>query len=78
MAEITRTVRDLAAEVRLGPDDGMPTDCVANLDNLNQLEKADLGDRICVLSRRRMHDIETALHRALGMAVPCRVGIDES
>jgi mRNA interferase MazF len=76
VAEITRTVRDLDAEVRLGPDDGMPDHCVANMDNLTQLKTRRLGDRICVLSRRRMGDIELALHRALGMALPCRVGAE--
>jgi hypothetical protein len=51
---------------------------VANLDNLMQIRKGDLAERICVLSRRRMRDIELALHRALGMALPCHVGAEDT
>lgn len=76
VAEISRTVRDLDAEVRLGPDDGMPDYCVANLDNLAPLPKSALAKRICVLSRVRMGEVEIALHLSLGMAVPCTVGAD--
>jgi mRNA interferase MazF len=74
VAEITRTVRDLDAEVHLGPEDGMPDYCVANLDNLAAVPKAALEERICALSRRRMGEVELAIHRALGLAVPCTVG----
>ena len=76
VAEITRTVRDLDAEVRLGPEDGMSDYCVANLDNLAALPKGTLDERICTLSRRRMAEVELAVHHALGIAVPCTVGAE--
>ena len=34
VAPITRTVRDIASEVRLGPDHGLPEEGVASCDNL--------------------------------------------
>ncbi|MGH9029379.1 MAG: type II toxin-antitoxin system PemK/MazF family toxin [Acidimicrobiales bacterium] len=74
VALVTRTVRDLDAEVRLGPHDGMPNYCVVNLDNLATISKGQLDKRVCVLSRGRMDEVEIAVHRALGMPVPCRVG----
>jgi mRNA-degrading endonuclease toxin of MazEF toxin-antitoxin module len=74
VAEITRTVRDLDAEVHLGPEDGMTDYCVANLDNLAAVPKTALDERICALSRHRMGEVELAIHRALGLAVPCAVG----
>ena len=34
VAPITRTVHEIPVEVRLGPEEGLPKDCVANLDNI--------------------------------------------
>ena len=34
IAEVTRVVRSLRCEVPLSRDDGLPTDCVINTDNL--------------------------------------------
>ena len=39
-APVTRTIRDIPTELRLGPDDGMPAECVASFDNL----RVDLQD----------------------------------
>ncbi|NNF63722.1 MAG: hypothetical protein HKN07_05620, partial [Acidimicrobiia bacterium] len=39
---LTRTIRDIPTELRLGADDGMPTDCVASFDNLRVVPKAYL------------------------------------
>lgn len=33
-APITRTIRGIASEVEVGPDQGLPTDAVINCDNL--------------------------------------------
>ena len=48
-APITRTVRGIPTEVRLGVDDGMPTDCAVSFDNLRVVPKAYLVDRVCSL-----------------------------
>jgi len=66
-APITRTVRDIPTEVRLGPDDGMPSECVANFDNLRVVPKAYLVERIAALDPLRM--VEAC--RALRVAVDC-------
>jgi len=41
-APITRTVRGIPTEVRLGVDDAMPTDCAASFDNLRVVPKSYL------------------------------------
>jgi mRNA-degrading endonuclease toxin of MazEF toxin-antitoxin module len=35
----TNTIRDLPTEVRSGPDDGMPRECVLNLDHVDTVAK---------------------------------------
>jgi mRNA interferase MazF len=64
---ITRTVRGIPTEVRLGVDDGMPTDCAASFDNLTVIPKSHLVDRVCSLDPIRM--LEAC--RALRAAVDC-------
>ena len=66
-APITRTVRGIPTEVRLGVDDGMPSDCAASFDNLRVVPKAYLVDRVCSLDSIRM--VEAC--RALRAAVDC-------
>ncbi len=66
-APITRTVRDIPTEVRLGLDDGMPSECAASFDNLRVVPKAYLVDLICALDPTRMVE---ACH-ALRTAVDC-------
>ena len=46
----TGTIRAIPTEVRLGPDDGMPQECVATLDNLRLVERGYLTQRITALS----------------------------
>ncbi len=66
-APVTRTVRSLPTELLLGPDDGMPSECVASFDNLRVVPKAFLVDRLCALDPVRL---EQAC-RALRAAVDC-------
>jgi mRNA interferase MazF len=66
-APITRTVRGIPTEVRLGVDDGMTTDCAASFDNLRVVPKSYLVDRVCLLDPIRM--VEAC--RALRAAVDC-------
>ena len=68
IAPITTTVRDIPTEVLLTPDDdGVPQACVVNLDNIQTVEKADIGALITTLSSDCMSDVEQALCFALGM-----------
>jgi mRNA-degrading endonuclease toxin of MazEF toxin-antitoxin module len=75
IAEITRTIRNVDAEVILGPSDGVREICAVNLDNLATIPRDDFLDSepICALSRERMAEVEIAIHKALGMALPCMV-----
>ncbi len=40
VAVITRTIRNIPVEVLLAQEDGMPTDCVVNLDNILTVPKS--------------------------------------
>ena len=68
IAPITTTIRDIPTEVLLTPDDdGVPQACVVNLDNIQTIEKQDLGVLITTLSVMHMNEVEQALCFALGM-----------
>ena len=60
----TSRVRHLPTEVPLGPEDGLPIECVLSLDNIRPIRKAYFVDRICALRPERMHDVCKALARA--------------
>ena len=64
----TRTIRGIASEVEIGPDDGMPDRCVLSLDNLRVLPKSFFVERICMLGPERMESV----CRALAIATGCR------
>jgi len=61
---VSRTIRDIPTELPLGPDDGMPTECVATFDNLRVVNKAYLVDQICVLRPSKVAAACVALHIA--------------
>ncbi|MFN8223770.1 MAG: type II toxin-antitoxin system PemK/MazF family toxin [Gaiellales bacterium] len=62
----TRTVRGIASEVELGPDDGMPDGCVLSLDNTRVLQKVYFRERICTLGPEPMARVCRALAHATG------------
>jgi mRNA interferase MazF len=66
MAIVTRTIRGIPTEVRLGADDGMPEECVVSLDNLRHIPRALLGEPITSLSGARMNEVCRALAIATG------------
>jgi len=66
VAPLTRTIREIPTEVRLGSEDGLPEECVANFDNLENVSRALLGDPIATLSGPRMHEVCRALAIATG------------
>jgi len=65
VAPITRTIRDIPTEVRLGTDDGMPADCVASFDNLRVVPKAYLVAHICTLPLARLAESCAAARAAI-------------
>lgn len=65
---LTRTVRGIPTEVRIGPADGLSKAGVANADEVVTVPKALLGKRIATLTAERMVELDDALRFALGLA----------
>jgi len=67
VAQITTTIRGTASEVLLSPaEDGVLAECVVNTDNIQTIQRAQLGDLITELSPERMREVRTAIEFALG------------
>lgn len=67
VAALTRTVRGLVSELELTPqDDGVPSACVVNFDNLHTLRKDVLRRQVTTLSAPRMHQACRVLATATG------------
>jgi len=66
---VTRTIRDIPVKVPLGPEDGMPQQCVVNLDNILTIPKARLAERITTLSHQKMTTVARAVIFALDLKV---------
>jgi mRNA interferase MazF len=67
VASLTRTVRGLVSELELRPqEDGVPSACVANFDNLHTLPKGVFRRRVTTLSPPRMHQACQVLLAASG------------
>jgi mRNA interferase MazF len=66
VAEITSTVRSIASEVPLGPDEGLPRECVANCDSLRMVAKTSLTRRAGHLDPKRWIEVKRAVGAALG------------
>ena len=67
VAPITRTVRRIPVEVPLTRADGMPADCVVNLDDIHTVPKTNVLNRITELSPERMDEIALAIAYALDL-----------
>ena len=67
VAPITTRVRGIPVEVPLGPKDGMPRQCVVNLDTVTTIPKDALRERLTVLSGSNMTAVDGALMFALGL-----------
>ena len=66
VAPATRTIRDIATEVVLDEDDGVPSPCALALDNVRTVRKALLTERIIGLSLARLLEVCSALRVATG------------
>ena len=67
VAPVTTRIRGIPVEVALGPKEGMPRECVVNLDTVTTIPKDALRERLAVLSRSKMTAVEGALRFALGL-----------
>ncbi len=53
VAEITTTIRTIPVEVRVGRREGLPSACVANLDNVRTVARQSLDSRAGALGPSR-------------------------
>jgi mRNA interferase MazF len=67
VAFVTTRIRGIPVEVPLGPEDGLPEDCVVNLDNINTIHFDRLRERVGLLDSTRMAAVDRAIHFALGL-----------
>ena len=68
VAYLTRTIREIPTEVRLSEGDGLPAECVVNLDNIRQVPRVLLDEPITSLAGKRMDEVCRALAIATGCA----------
>jgi mRNA interferase MazF len=66
VAAITRTVRGLVSELDLNPDDGVPTECVVNFDNIHTIPRSAFRRRITQLDPPRLGQACQTLRDAIG------------
>ena len=67
VAQVTTTIRDIPVEVRLDEKDGLPQQCVINLDTITTIRKAILAKRICSLDAEKIEQIDKAVKFALAL-----------
>lgn len=53
VAPVTRTVRRIPTEIRLGTDEGLNQECVASFENLQRIQRGSLTVKIGDLGLRR-------------------------
>ena len=66
VAELTRTIRGIASELPLTPDDGVPVECVVNFDNIHTTPRHAFRRRVAQLGPARMDEACQALKAATG------------
>ncbi len=68
VALVTRTVRELPTEVRVGRQEGLPRPCVVNLDNILTIPKARLTRQLGGLSQDKVEQLNQAIKTALDVS----------
>jgi mRNA interferase MazF len=69
VAPVSRRIRGIKAEVALGPEDGLPRNCAANLDSMTTIPKTSLQSYIADLGSEKLRAVDSAIHFALGLEV---------
>ena len=64
---VSRTVRGIPTEVRLGPGDGLPKAGAANADEIVTIPRDLLVRRIAGLNRPKLTELDEAIRFALGL-----------
>jgi mRNA interferase MazF len=68
VAPVTTRIRTIPVEVPLGAEDGMPRQCVVNLDSLVTIARSRLERPIARLGPDKMKAIEAAIRFALDLS----------
>ena len=66
VAPIGTTIRGIASEVVLTQGEGMPRECVVQLDHVQTVSKGRIGERIAALAPDRWREVREALLYATG------------
>ena len=69
VAPVTKKVRSIPTEVRLNKKDGVPEECVANLDSILTVPKSLLSERVTVLTSEKMVEVREAIMFALDLEI---------
>ncbi len=67
VAPITTRAFGIRSEVPLGPEDGLPQQCVANLDSIATIDREWLDGYITLLSPEKIAAVDKAIHFALAL-----------
>ncbi|MBI4560555.1 MAG: type II toxin-antitoxin system PemK/MazF family toxin [Candidatus Rokubacteria bacterium] len=67
VAPVTTRMRGIRSEVPLGPEQGLPKRCVANLDAIGTIPKGALRERIALLLPDKIQAVNSAIRFALGL-----------
>jgi mRNA interferase MazF len=68
VAPVTTRVRRIPTEVVLGPGEGLPKRCVANVDVITTIPKGALTRRVSTLTPAKIAAVDRALMFALGLS----------
>jgi mRNA interferase MazF len=64
---VTTRIRGMESEVGLGPEDGLPKPCVANVSSIELISKNRIIRRIAALSPFKRDALDAALRFSLGL-----------
>lgn len=68
VAPLTTRIRDISSQVTLTPDeDGVSEESAVSMDNIQTIQKADIGQFITTLSSDKMRDVRDTIEFALGL-----------
>jgi mRNA interferase MazF len=70
VAPLTTRARHIPSEVPLGPTEGVPKECVVNLDTITTIPRRALTDRLTVLAPEKLAAVDRAVRFSLGLGEP--------
>lgn len=68
VAEVITKIRGIPVEVVLTPEDGLPKNCVVNLDTIATIRKDLLAERISLLRSEKLRQIDEAIKFSLAIS----------